>query len=109
VDRTGPPGRLPSERVIVSAPMSLAGAAARAWRLTIYPRGGGWFIAARAAVITGVILLILIWWAAVICWYAIFGLWLVPYRIVRHGARRRKIERLQHAEMMAAVYRNGRR
>lgn len=105
MERTGPPARLPSERIVVSAPMSFAGAAVRAWKLTVYPRGGGWLIAARAAVITGVILLILAWWAAVACWYLIFGLWLVPYRLIRRGERRRKIERLQHAEMMEAVYR----
>ena len=105
MDRIGAPAQLPSERIIVSAPMSYTGAAVRAWKLAIYPRGGGWIIAARAAVITGVILLILIWWAAVTCWYLIFGLWLVPYRLIRHGARRRKIEQLQHAEMMEAIYR----
>ena len=100
------PELLPSERVVVSAPMSFTGAAARAWKLTPYPRGTGWMTAARTAVITGVLLLILIWWAAVLCWYLIFGIWLIPYRLIRHGARRRKIERLQHAEMMTAVYRN---
>jgi hypothetical protein len=96
---------LPSERVVVSAPMSFTGAAARAWKLAAYPHGTGWMTAARAGVITGVLLLILIWWAAVLCWYFIFGIWLIPYRLIRHGARRRKIERLQHAEMMAGVYR----
>src|SRR5262249_33670697 len=100
------PGRLPSERVVVSAPMSFTGAAARAWKLTRYPHGAGWMTAARTATITGVILLTLIWWAAVLCWYAIFSVWLIPYRLIRHGARRRKIERLQHAEMMTAVYRS---
>jgi hypothetical protein len=65
--------------------------------------------AARAATITGVLLLIAVWWAAVLCWYAIFGIWLIPYRVIRRGARRRKIEQLQHAEMMAAVYRSGER
>lgn len=96
---------LPSERVIVSAPMSFTGAAARAWKLTVYPHGTGWMTAGRAAVIAAVILLTLIWWAAVLCWYLIFGIWLIPYRLIRHGARRRKIERLQHAELMTAVYR----
>jgi len=100
------PPQLPSERVVVSAPMSFAGAAARAWKLAAYPHGTGWMTAARAATITGVILLTLAWWAAVLCWYAVFGLWLVPYRLIRRGERRRKVERLQHAEMMAAVYRS---
>lgn len=102
------PERLPSESVIVSAPMSLTGAAERSWRLAGYPHGGGgWLAAARAATVTGVLLLILVWWAAVLCWYAIFGLWLVPYRLIRRGQRKRKIQQLQHAEMMAAVYRTG--
>ena len=105
--------RLPSERVVVSAPMSFAGAAARAWKLTVYPHGTGWNTAVRAATITGVILLILAWWALVACWflfwYVLCGIlflpFLITYRVIRRGARRRKIERLQHAEMMAAVYR----
>lgn len=101
------PAQLPSERVIVSAPMSLTGAAVRSWRLTAYPHGeGGWLAAGRAATVTGVLLLILVWWAAVLCWYAIFGIWLIPYRVIRRGARRRKVERLQHAELMTAVYRS---
>jgi hypothetical protein len=98
------PQQLPSERVVISAPMSFTGAAARAWKLTAYPHGSGWNTAARAATITGVILLTLIWWSAVLCWYAIWGIWLIPYRVIRHGARRRKAEQLQHEELMAAVY-----
>jgi hypothetical protein len=49
-----------SELLLASeSPMSLAGSAQRAWRLTPYPHGHGWMAAAREATITGVPLLIL--------------------------------------------------
>jgi hypothetical protein len=99
------PRELPSERVVVSAPMSFTGAAVRSWKLVVYPHGDGWMTAARAGTITGVLALITVWWAAVLVWYFVFGIYLLPYRIIRHGARRRKVERLRHSELMQAMYR----
>jgi hypothetical protein len=99
------PDLLPSERVRVASPMSFAGSAERAWRLAAYPHGDGWMAAARAATILGALLVIAVWWALVLCWYAIFGLWLVPYQLLRQGQRRRMANRLRHAELMTAVYR----
>jgi hypothetical protein len=97
-------GTLASERVIVNAPMSFAGAAQRAWRLQ--ERGQG---ASRWAILIGVIVLVLpAWWAFVIAWYLTFGLLLVPYRLLRRGARKRKAEALRHRELLTAVDQNKR-
>jgi hypothetical protein len=90
--------RLASERVIINAPMSFAGAAQRTWR--IGERSGG----ARIALVPLVVIPILIvWWLAVALWYLTFGLFLVPYRLLRRGARQRKGEALRHRETLAAL------
>jgi len=39
----------------------------------------------------------------VLCWYAIFGLLLVPYRLLRRGQRKRDVAAKRHAELLAAA------
>ena len=94
--------RLGSEQVIVQAPMSFTGSAKRAWRM----KAGlaGWVVVPAVA---GILVLILLWWTADLVWYGIFGLLLVPYRVVRRGGRRRKAERLRHRETIEAIRRSG--
>jgi hypothetical protein len=90
-----------SEDVIINAPMSFAGAAQRSFRLrrvTFSPP-----LLANILMTTLALLLTLVWWFAVACWYVAFGLLLVPYRLLRRGARKRKAEALRHREMMAAM------
>lgn len=92
-------GELASERVVVAAPMSFAGSAARIWkltRLTEHPAG-------RFALGTLAVLLVAVAWTVILCWYVVFSLLLVPYRLLRRGSRKRKRQALQHREMMAAV------
>ena len=88
--------RLASENYVVSAPMSFTGSAQRIWRLTHLGRGA-W---AAVGLVVAAILLIILAWAAVLCWYAIFGLWLVPYRIIRRGQRKQRLTQIRHDEMM---------
>jgi hypothetical protein len=91
--------RLRSERVIINAPMSFAGAAQRAWRIGDTLSGP-----ARVLCVAVVVLpIIALWWEAIVIWYLIFGLWLVPYRLLRRGARKRKQEALRHRETLAAL------
>lgn len=92
------PEKLASERVIINAPMSFAGSAQRAFRLRAETTG-----IARVAATIGVLLLTLVWWAAVVVWYFIFGILLVPYRLLRRGARKRKAEALRHRELLSAL------
>lgn len=92
-------GKLASERVVVAAPMSLSGSAGRIWKLVRGPM--------PLAVALGIVAVVLITvvWVVVIAWYCVFGLWLVPYRLLRRGSRKRKREGLQHREVLAAVKR----
>jgi hypothetical protein len=95
----GPPVRLASEDVIINAPMSYAGSAQRIFRLRRRAQGRG-----ALAAITGLaILLILMVWLFVTVWYLLWGLWLVPYRLLRRGARKRKAEALRHRELMGTI------
>lgn len=96
--------KLASERVIVAAPMSFVGSAQRIWRLT--ERSAGWV---KAALGTLAVITILMVWMIVLCWYLIFGLLLVPYRVVRRGQRKGKKQALQHREMLAAIERQNKR
>lgn len=91
--------KLESEKVVVSAPLSYAGSAARIWKLTgLTPNAAG-----RVALGLAAIVLILGAWVFVTSWYLVFGLLLVPYRLIRRGSRKRKREALQHREMMSAI------
>jgi DUF1707 SHOCT-like domain len=94
-----PPARLASEDVIINAPMSYAGSAQRIVRLRRRADGG----AGHIAITVAAILLILVVWVLVTAWYLIWGLWLVPYRILRRGARKRKAEALRHRELMGTI------
>lgn len=93
------PVRLASEDVIINAPMSYAGSAQRIMRIRRRDEGGS-----KLAAITALaILLILVAWAFVTVWYLIWGLWLVPYRLLRRWARKRKAEALRHRELMGTI------
>lgn len=99
--RTSQPNmaKLQSEKVVISAPLSYAGSAARLWKLT----GISDQLAARVALGVAAVILILGAWCVVTAWYVIFGLLLVPYRLIRRGSRKRKREALQHRETIAAI------
>lgn len=89
---------LASEQVILQAPMSFTGSAKRIWRLTRDKAGIALYSLAAIA-----LLLITLAWVAVLAWYVIFGVLLVPYRLVRRGSRRRRMEDLRHREALAAA------
>ncbi len=88
--------RLKSEDVIVNAPMSFAGAAQRSFRLRRK-------ITVPVLGTVVAVLVVVIWWLVVVVWYVLFGLVLLPYRILRRGARKRKKEALRHREMLTAI------
>ena len=98
------PTRLDSEEVVLAAPMSFTGSAERLWKLTRNAPANG---LASAAGYAGVILLIAVAWAAVLLWYFFFGLWLVPYRLIRRGQRKRRREDLRHREMLTMMHQVG--
>lgn len=91
--------KLESEKVVISAPLSYHGSAARIWRLT----GVSSNPYARVGLGVAAIVLIAGAWCFVTAWYVTFGLLLVPYRLIRRGSRKRKREALQHRELLSAI------
>ena len=93
------PARLASEDVIISAPMSYAGSAQRIMRVRRRAPEGWKLVVITVLAILAVVLV----WALVTGWYLLWGLLLVPYRLTRRGARKRKVEALRHREMMGTI------
>lgn len=91
--------KLESEKVVLSAPLSYTGSAARIWRLTGVV-ANPW---ARVGLGVAAVILIAGAWCFVTAWYLVFGLMLVPYRVLRRGQRKRKRENLQHRELLSAM------
>lgn len=79
--------------------MSFTGSTQRIWR-TVGVRGEDW---AHAGWVTLAVLALVVAWAAVLCWYLLWGIWLIPYRILRRGARRRQRDELRHRELLAEL------
>lgn len=94
-----PPSRLASEDVIINAPMSYAGSAQRIFRL----RRRASDDRQRALLTALAVVLTILVWVLVTAWYLLWGLWLVPYRLLRRGARKRKAAALRHRELLGAV------
>ncbi len=90
--------KLESEKVVIAAPLSFAGSAARIWKL-VGLSSETW---ARVLLAIAAVVLIALAWCFVLGWYLLWGILLVPYRLIRRGQRRRKREALQHREMIAA-------
>jgi fatty acid desaturase len=86
--------------------MSYIGSRRRLWRLTSRGRDTmvAWHPALRTAAVAGLYLLalaaILAAWVVVTVWYVLFSVLLVPYRLVRRGSRKRKLEELRHRELL---------
>lgn len=87
---------LRARKVVVVAPLSFARSGARIWKL-VRLREETW---ARVAIDVAAIMLV---WTMVPGWCLLWGLWLVPYRVVRRGRRRRKREALQHRELVGSI------
>jgi hypothetical protein len=91
--------QLQSEKVVLAAPLSFAGSAARIWKLVML-RPEPW---ARGLLTLIAIVLISAAWTFVLGWYLLWGLLLVPYRLIRRGQRKQKRQALQHREMLQAI------
>jgi hypothetical protein len=94
-----PPARLASEDVIINAPMSYAGSSQRIMRLR-RRAPEGW---QNVALTVLAVLLVLVAWALVTSWYVFWGIWLVPYRLLRRGSRKRKADAMRHRELMGTI------
>jgi len=90
--------QLASEKVIVSSPMSFAGSTQRIWRMTDTDNGS-----MKALLVTLAVVLIPMAWIGVTMWYCVFGLLLVPYRLIRRSSRKRKADEARHREQLDAI------
>lgn len=81
-----------SSKIVVSAPMSFSGSTRRVRNWLSGPLF--WIVGLP---------LLLLWWVVILAWYVVFGIFLVPYRLIRRGSRKRKLADARHREMMAAV------
>ena len=87
---------LASADVVIAAPASFTGSAQRIWRIT---RGHtGW---PAAGFVTLAVLAVVVAWALVACWYLIWGIWLIPYRLIRRGQRKQRLAQLRHQELLS--------
>ena len=85
------PSTLPSEKVVLSSPLSFHGSAARIWKLSTngFVR---WLV---------LVWLVAVAWSFVAVWYGVFGLLVVPFRLIRRGQRKRKLDDLRHRELLS--------
>ena len=79
--------------------MSFIGSGQRIWRMVPLALP----LPLRIALLTFAVLAIGIVWTFVLAWYMTFGLLVVPYRLIRHGQRKRNVEARRRAELLAAV------
>ena len=87
-----------SNRIVVESPMSFAGSAKRIWRV----QTGKHAVVRWLLLIPLAVLLIGLAWTVVAGWYVLFGLLVVPYRLVRRGSRKRRLEDARHRELLSA-------
>lgn len=91
-------GKMRSEQIVVSAPLSFAGSAQRIWKLTEQDTP-----AMKYGMTVVALLFISIAWVFVLSWYCTFGLLVVPYRMIRRGNRKDKVRAIQHREQLEAL------
>ena len=101
--------KLASEKVVVSAPTSFSGSAARIWKMTDSDNAWlKWLLLVPVALI-----LIFMAWSFVAIWYFIifglFGIFVIPFRLLTRSGRNRKRNKLQHRELLEAVRNNHKR
>jgi hypothetical protein len=95
---------LRSETIIVSSPMSFNGSSLRLWKITQTDHSGlRWLVLIPLALV-----LICIAWFVIVFWYMIFGILLVPFRLIRRSGRKNKRDKLRHSEILEAIEKNNR-
>lgn len=100
--------KLASEKVVVSAPTSFSGSAARIWKMTDANNAAvKWLLLVPIA-----LCLVLMAWSLVAIWYVIifglFGIFVIPFRLLTRSGRNRKRSKLQHREVLQAIQDNKR-
>jgi len=91
------------KRDVIAAPMSFSGSLARTQNWFWHDKEL-WFKIAVGWWAVG--FLLLAWWPSILFWYLSFGLLVVPYRLIRRGSRKQKIQTKQHKELLEALKKN---
>lgn len=94
---------LASEKVIISAPTSFTGSAQRIWKITA--TGNAWI---KWLVLAPIALFVIMCaWMLVFMWYIVifglFGVFVIPFRLLTRSGRNRKRNKLQHRELLEAI------
>ncbi len=95
--------KLASEKIIVSAPTSFSGSAQRIWKITNTDNPMlKWFVLVPVALclIMGVWMLVFIWYIVI---FGLFGIFVIPFRLLTRSGRSRKRGKLQHRELLEAI------
>ncbi len=79
--------------------MSYSGSARRILRLRRRARSPRTL---AAVTVLAIVLVVIAWWTITL-WYLIWGFWLVPYRLLRRGDRKRRVEALRHRELLGTI------
>lgn len=88
-----------SEKVVVSSPMSYSGATQRLMNLAhVDNQLVKWFIAIPLVLISLIFI-----YACITIWYVCFGIFIIPWRLLRRSQRKAKKERLSNQEMLQAI------
>lgn len=102
---TGGMGReepLASEQVIIEAPLSFTGSAKR-----IIPAVYGALPKRRWAVPVApvvVVLVIAVIWAGVLLWYAVWNIFIIPFRLFRRLQLKSEVDEQRHRELLDAIH-----
>lgn len=86
---------LDSEKVVIQSPLSFVGSSRRIWKITRQDN-----VVVKVLAVTLAVLLVAVAWVFVAAWTLLFGIFLVPYRLLRRGQRKRKMEALRHREVL---------
>lgn len=93
-----------SQLVVIESPMSFTGSAKRLWKLTWVTNVWlKWLILVPVALIV-----ISVAWFVIVFWYMIFGILLIPYRLIRRSGRKNKRDNFRHHEILEAIDRDKR-
>jgi hypothetical protein len=98
-------GKLKSEKVVISSPLSFIGSAKRIWKITDVDNPAMKVLLSLVAAA-----FILFAWIFVAFWYVlmyvVFGILFIPYRLRRRSSRKQKQAKLRHREVLETIEKN---
>lgn len=87
-----------SEDIVIAAPLSFTGSAERIWKIV---QSDNIFV--KMVLVIVALIFVSMAWFFILLWYLIFGILLVPYRLIRRSQRKQKRDKLRHRELLNAL------